>query len=135
MIEVAFPDPAEQRKIAGCLGSLDDWIAAESRRLAALRRHKTGLMQQLFPRPGQTRPRLRFPEFQNAGEWEPTAKFGEICQVRTRSFLRHVEDRPSFCPTGTYPVLTHGQSHAIHGGLDLSDLVYIDLDDAEVYWP
>ena len=28
-------------------------------------------MQQLFPREGETQPRLRFPEFQNAGEWEP----------------------------------------------------------------
>lgn len=27
-------------------------------------------MQQLFPAPGQTTPRLRFPEFQDAGEWE-----------------------------------------------------------------
>ena len=69
---IPLPDPAEQRKIAACLGSLDAWIAAESRALAALRRHKTGLMQQLFPRPGQTRPRLRFPEFQNAGEWAET---------------------------------------------------------------
>jgi len=64
------PDPAEQRKIADCLGSLDDWIAAETEALAAFRRHKTGLMQQLFPRPGETRPRLRFPEFQDADEWK-----------------------------------------------------------------
>ncbi len=26
-------------------------------------------MQQLFPREGETQPRLRFPEFQNVGEW------------------------------------------------------------------
>ncbi|MEM1013540.1 MAG: restriction endonuclease subunit S [Planctomycetota bacterium] len=62
---------AEQRKIAECLASLDDWIAAETDALAALRRHKIGLMQQLFPRPGETRPRRRFPEFQDAKEWEP----------------------------------------------------------------
>ncbi|MBF0246400.1 MAG: restriction endonuclease subunit S [Planctomycetes bacterium] len=35
----------------------------------ALKTHKKGLMQQLFPREGETQPRLRFPEFQNAGEW------------------------------------------------------------------
>lgn len=69
-VPLLVPDPAEQRKIAACLGSLDDWIAAEARALAALRRHKTGLMQQLFPRPGETRPRLRFPEFQSAGAWQ-----------------------------------------------------------------
>lgn len=61
--------PAEQRKIAECLSSLDELIAAQARKLDALKTHKKGLMQQLFPREGETQPRLRFPEFQNAGEW------------------------------------------------------------------
>ena len=46
------------------------WIAAEGRKLEALRAHKKGLMQQLFPREGETRPRLRFPEFRDAAEWK-----------------------------------------------------------------
>ena len=50
------PEPAEQRKIAGCLGSLDALVAAEGRKLSAWQAHKRGLMQQLFPRPGQTPP-------------------------------------------------------------------------------
>ena len=64
------PELDEQQKIADCLGSLDDLIAAEGRKLEALRQHKQGLMQQLFPRDGETQPRLRFPEFRDAGEWE-----------------------------------------------------------------
>lgn len=63
-------DPAEQQKIADCLSSLDELIAAQGRKVEALKTHKKGLMQQLFPREGETQPRLRFPEFQNAGEWE-----------------------------------------------------------------
>ena len=63
------PTVAEQQKIADCLGSLDDLIAEEDRKLEALRKHKQGLMQQLFPQSGETVPRLRFPEFQDAGEW------------------------------------------------------------------
>ena len=43
------PTVAEQAKIADCLGSLDDLIAAGGRKLEALRQHKQGLMQQLFP--------------------------------------------------------------------------------------
>ena len=43
------PTPPEQKKIADCLGSLDDLIAAEGRKLEALRQHKQGLMAQLFP--------------------------------------------------------------------------------------
>ena len=64
------PTTAEQQKIADCLGSLDDLIAAEDRKLDALRRHKQGLMQQLFPRPDETVPRLRFPEFRDLPEWD-----------------------------------------------------------------
>ncbi|MCA1498108.1 restriction endonuclease subunit S [Bradyrhizobium sp. NBAIM14] len=64
------PTPAEQQKIVDCLGSLDDLIAAEGRKLEALRLHKKGLKQQLFPQHGETVPRLRFPEFRNKGEWE-----------------------------------------------------------------
>ena len=69
---VCFPDPksGEQQKIADCLGSLDDLVAAEGRKLEALRQHKQGLMQQLLPRPGETVPRLRFPEFEDAPAWE-----------------------------------------------------------------
>ena len=66
---VALPTPAEQQKIAECLSSVDELIAAQARKLGALKTHKKGLMQQLFPREGETQPRLRFPEFQNAGEW------------------------------------------------------------------
>jgi type I restriction enzyme S subunit len=64
------PSPKEQQKIADCLGSLDDLIEAEVRALEALRQHKQGLVQQLFPLPGETAPRLRFPEFRDKGEWE-----------------------------------------------------------------
>ena len=73
------PTVAEQQKIADCLGSLDDLIATEGRKLEALREHKQGLMQQLFPQPGETVPRLRFPEFVDAPHYE-TSTFGERCE-------------------------------------------------------
>ena len=70
----------EQQKIVDCLCSLDDLIAAEGRKIEALRQHKQGLMHQLFPQPGDTVPRLRFSEFRNAGEWEPRilGQIGEL---------------------------------------------------------
>ena len=67
---IPTPSPREQQKIADCLGSLDDLIAAEGRKLEALRQHKQGLMQKLFSQPGETVPRLRFPEFRNAADWK-----------------------------------------------------------------
>lgn len=44
-------DPAEQQKIAECLETLDNLIAAESKNLESLKAHKKGLMLQLFPQP------------------------------------------------------------------------------------
>lgn len=69
---------AEQQKIADCLSSLDELIAAEGRKLESLRDYKKGLMQQLFPRDGEAMPRLRFPQFRKAGAWEtqPLAQVG-----------------------------------------------------------
>ena len=65
-----LPSPAEQQKIADCLSSLDELIAAESQKLDALKTHKKGLMQQLFPREGETAPQRRFPKFRGAREWD-----------------------------------------------------------------
>ena len=79
---VAFhlPSRTEQQKIADCLGSLDDLIAAEDRKLEALRQHKQGLMQQLFPQPGEIVPRLRFPEFRDDPAWS-NLSLERVCEV------------------------------------------------------
>ena len=69
------PTLEEQQKIASCLSTIDDLIAAQAEKVEALKEKKTGLMQQLFPHPGETTPRLRFPEF--TGEWE-VKKLGEV---------------------------------------------------------
>ncbi|MFU7349026.1 restriction endonuclease subunit S [Pseudomonas paraeruginosa] len=68
--EIWAPQMEEQRKIADCLNSLDELISAQRHKVEALKIYKRGLMQQLFPREGETLPRLRFPEFRNAREWE-----------------------------------------------------------------
>jgi type I restriction enzyme S subunit len=69
----------EQQKIADCLSSIDELISTQSQKVEALKIHKKGLMQQLFPREGETVPRLRFPEFRDAGEWE-IHKIEEACE-------------------------------------------------------
>lgn len=69
-ISIAFPQSTEQQQIADCLMSLDEVIAAQGRKVAALKTYKRGLIQQLFPREGETVPCLRFPEFCEAPEWQ-----------------------------------------------------------------
>lgn len=68
----------ERQKIADCLSSLDDLIAAEGKKLSALRKHKKGLMQKLFPAEGETVPEWRFPEFRDGGEWRINC-LGDLC--------------------------------------------------------
>ena len=48
-VKIPTPSPAEQRKIADCLSSLDELIAAQTQKLETLKTHKKSLMQQLFP--------------------------------------------------------------------------------------
>lgn len=78
-----MPSFNEQKKIADCLSSLDKYIDAIKCKLDLLKEHKKGLMQRLFPAKGKTTPELRFPEFQNAGEWQ-IVPLGEITSVVNR---------------------------------------------------
>jgi type I restriction enzyme S subunit len=112
---------AEQQKIADCLSSLDELIAARVRKVDALKTQKKGLMQQLFPREGETRPRLRFPEFRKAGDWL-SLPFDDFV---TKSFYG---TSSSTSEAGRYPVLRMGNMS--DGSLFFSNLVYIDLDQA-----
>ncbi len=68
-IYLPFPPLPEQQKIADCLSSLDDLLAAHNEKLELLKGHKKGLMQNLFPQEGERVPKFRFPEFENDGEW------------------------------------------------------------------
>lgn len=77
-----FPkNPAEQKKIVDCLTSLDELITAQSQKVEALQAYKKGLMQNLFPAEGESVPRLRFPEFESAGEWENTTLDSKVTKV------------------------------------------------------
>lgn len=71
LFAVPFPYPSlpEQQKIAACLSSLDELIAAHEEKLQALKGHKKGLMQNLFPQQGEKVPKYRFKEFEKDGEW------------------------------------------------------------------
>jgi type I restriction enzyme S subunit len=46
---VTVPRLAEQQRIAACLFSLDEMLAAQSRKVEGLKAHKKGLLQELFP--------------------------------------------------------------------------------------
>lgn len=80
------PSLAEQEKIAGCLSAMDELIAAQGQEIEALKERKRGLMQQLFPQPGETSPRLRFPGF--SVPWEEK----KLSDIFTRITDKNKED-------------------------------------------
>ena len=89
-LPMVVPKKKEQQKIADCLSSIDELITAQTQQLDALKTHKKGLMQQLFPAEGETLPKLRFPEFRDAGEWEEK-KLSVIAEL-TSSKRVHLSD-------------------------------------------
>jgi len=114
-VEISTPSLPEQHRIASCLSSLDDLIGAESQKLDALKAHKKGLMQQLFPREGETRPRLRFPEFRKAGEWG-ARRLGDFAEVAASGDL----DSECFSQSKTkdccYPVYSNAvENEGLYG--------------------
>lgn len=69
---VKYPNKnsGEQQKIADCLSSLDSLIIAQSQKVEFLKEHKKGLLQNLFPKDGESVPKYRFTVFRNDSEWE-----------------------------------------------------------------
>jgi type I restriction enzyme S subunit len=100
LAEIHLPIPPtlpEQQKIADCLSSLDEMINGQARKVEALKAHKKGLMQQLFPRQGESQPQLRFPEFQDAGEWEART-IGEIFRLINGYAFKPKDWKPTGTP-------------------------------------
>lgn len=104
---ITYPnDKIEQQRIADCLSSLDERIAAETNKLDTLKDHKKGLLKQLFPEEGETLPQLRFPEFGNSGKWQKIA-LGDICDIITGY---------------TFPECLQGKIHGLYPFCKVSDI-------------
>jgi type I restriction enzyme S subunit len=99
-VTVASPSAVEQRQIGAFFASLDDLIALHQRKLSHLGLLKKGLLQKMFPKPGEAYPEIRFPGFADA--WEQR-KLGELVDVRSGQDYKHlsVGDIPVY-GTGGY---------------------------------
>jgi type I restriction enzyme S subunit len=121
-LNLYFPKPNEQQKIADCLSSLDELIIANNDKLETLKNHKKGLLQNLFPQEGQKVPNYRFPEFVNDGKWEEK-KLGDIANISKLAgyeFTKHIiyEDKGK--------IIALRGLNIKNNKLELSDVKYID---------
>ena len=102
------PEPPEQQKIAECLGSLDDLIAAEGRKLAALRQHKRGLLRNVLPRDGNAQPAVRFSQYRDAEAWNVT-RIGDIADYENgKAYEKDIVDNGRFVVVNARFISTNG---------------------------
>lgn len=125
-------NPKEQQKIASCLSSLDEVIAAHSHKLDLLKDHKKGLMQNLFPQSrlncdsfdsndendfknqsnqanhknhsSDNVPTLRFKEFENDGDWVEK-KLGEVATFSKGKGI----SKSDIVENGNLPCIRYGE--------------------------
>lgn len=118
-LKVIIPkSKSEQNQIADCLSSLDDVITYESQKLDLLKDHKKSLLQNLFPQENQTVPKLRFKEFEDAGEWE----------AKELNELGNLINGLTYSPNDVRRtgLLVLRSSNIQNGQIDLNDCVFVD---------
>lgn len=130
-LSIALPEIEEQQKIADCLSSLDELIELQEQKLAALKQHKKGLMQQLFPSHNDLQaskqaivyPKLRFSQFKDDKGWEVV----ELNSLATRINVRNREQLIS-------RVLTNSANEGILDQKDYFDREIANQDNLGNYY-
>lgn len=132
-IQILLAHEGEQQKIADCLNSLDELIATQARKVDALKTHKKGLMQHLFPCEGEAQPRLRFPEFRNAGKWEKMTLGTAANFYNGRAYKQE-----ELLDAGKYKVLRVGNfftnNNWYYSNLELDETKYCEDGDLLYAW-
>ncbi|MCH3973818.1 MAG: restriction endonuclease subunit S [Bifidobacterium tibiigranuli] len=98
--DIIYPAMPEQRRIGAFFASLDDLIALHQRKLSHLGLLKKGLLQKMFPKPGEAYPEIRFPGFTDA--WEQR-KLGDEAEILAGGDI----DRTKLDVNGKYPVIAN----------------------------
>lgn len=101
------PSTEEQQKLADCLASLDQLVLAQLQKVNELKTCRDALLRQLFPLDGETRPRLRFPEFQGDGDWRESSVQELVSTVKPPKKLQTFE----YELQGDFPVIDQSQDY------------------------
>lgn len=126
-LELAIPSLLEQQKIANSISSLDEVIEAHIQRLDLLKDHKRGLMQNLFPQKGEKKPKHRFPEFKNNGEWtrKTLDKIAEFSKGKGIS-------KADITENGALPCIRYGELYTHYKETIYEVISYTDVSKDEL---
>jgi type I restriction enzyme, S subunit len=79
-IKALVPSKEEQAKIGDFFKKLDDTITLQQQELTTLKQTKQGFLQKMFPKEGESVPKIRFPRF--TGNWKKR-KLGNHAEILT----------------------------------------------------
>jgi len=99
-IKLPFPSIEEQQKIASCLSSIDDVIDETERKITALKEHKKGMMQKLFPVDNRSIPEILFTKSVGNTRWN-SVFLGDAFDMRNGYTPSKSEDK--FWNNGNIP--------------------------------
>lgn len=91
---IQIPCLQEQQKIASLFTELDNLIQSAEKELEGYRELKQCMLQKMFPKKGETVPKIRFLEFTN--NWEP-CKFGSLLNESRNKTICENEDTLLSC--------------------------------------
>lgn len=95
---IPYPEIEEQKKIGEYFDQFDNLIALHQRRLKHWEEMKKGLLQQMFPKKGETCPQIRFPEFND--DWEQRKLRDEAIEMLAGGDI----DKSKIVENGKYPI-------------------------------
>ena len=107
-IYITLPTLDEQKKITQLLRTLDGLISLHQRQTQKLRELKKGLLQKMFPREGESVPRLRFPGFTT--HWEQQ-KLSDVASIT----MGQSPDGSTYSTTPQGHILIQGNADLSHG--------------------
>lgn len=76
-------DLDEQVQLGKYFENIDNLITLQQHKLEKIKAMKKAYLYEMFPAEGESKPKRRFKEFQNAGEWEQR-KLNEMCFLITK---------------------------------------------------
>lgn len=125
--ELCVPSLPEQQKIGSFFHHVDDLINLHQRQTQKLIELKKGLLQNMFPREGESVPRLRFPGF--TGVWEQQ-KVEEIADCLTGHIEKEIGD--VLLPVSGYSPHVLARTKCVRGAYTINGDVNIIRPHQEV---
>lgn len=119
-INITVPSLEEQQKIAYHFRKLDEVITLHQRQCETLKKQKQFFLQNMFPKEGESSPKIRFKGFSDS--WKQ-CKLHEICSMNARIGWQNLRTS-EFLDSGDYLLITG--TDFVNGKVNFKSCHYVD---------